>query len=106
MASESAAPTVEKLTAEAIEAGLAALPEWNRSGESIQRTYTFADFVASLAFVNAVGAHAEAVQHHPDLLIRWNKVTLTLTTHDAGGLSQKDLELAAACDRFAAAPAA
>ena len=54
------------------------------------------DFAAALAFVNAVGAAAEAANHHPDIDIRWNKVRLALTTHDAGGLTLLDLALAAA----------
>lgn len=57
-------------------------------GRGIQRTYAFKDFVASIKFVNSVAEAAEAAQHHPDILIRWNKVTLTLTTHDAGDLGE------------------
>ncbi len=92
---------IAKLEPEAVEDALARIPEWSRSGESIQRTYAFKDFLESMAFVNRVAARAEEVQHHPDLMIRWNKVTLTLSTHDAGGLTEKDFELAAECDRFA-----
>jgi len=58
------------------------------------------DFAAALAFVNAVGAAAEAVDHHPDIDIRWNKVRLVLTTHSAGGLTVLDVALAAAIDRL------
>ncbi|MGA1057556.1 MAG: 4a-hydroxytetrahydrobiopterin dehydratase, partial [Phycisphaerales bacterium] len=94
--------TLERLDAAALEAGLSKLPDWSRSGESIHRTYAFKDFLESMAFVNRVAARAEEVQHHPDLLIRWNKVTLTLSTHDANGLTEKDLAMAADCDRFAA----
>ena len=53
-----------------------------------------------MAFVTRVAERAEAVQHHPDILVRYNKVTLTLSTHDAGGLSEKDLAFAAECDGF------
>ena len=56
------------------------------------------DFVAALAYVNSVGALAEAANHHPDIDIRWNTVTLRLTTHSAGGLTAKDLDLAAQID--------
>jgi 4a-hydroxytetrahydrobiopterin dehydratase len=56
------------------------------------------DFAGALAFVNAVGELAEARNHHPDIAISWNKVTLTLSTHSAGGLTQADLDLAAAID--------
>lgn len=78
------------------------LPGWSRRGAVIRRTFEFIDFVAALRFVNAVGRAAEAAQHHPDIDIRWNRVRLALTTHDAGGLTQKDLDLAAVCDRLVA----
>ncbi|MGA1016801.1 MAG: 4a-hydroxytetrahydrobiopterin dehydratase, partial [Phycisphaerales bacterium] len=93
--------TIEKLADADLEQGLQRLSEWSRSGESIQRTFAFADFVAAMAFVDRVAERAEEVQHHPDILVRWNKVTLTLSTHDAGGLTEKDLALAAECDGFA-----
>ncbi len=78
------------------------LPEWSRRGAVIRRTLEFTDFVAAMRFVNAIGRAAEAAQHHPDIDIRWNRVRLALTTHDAGGLTQKDLDLAVVCDRLAA----
>ena len=83
------------------ESAAAVLPQWRRDGEVISRTYEFADFPEAIKFVNAVAALAEQVQHHPDVDIRWNKVTLALTTHDAGGLTQKDFALAQQCDRLA-----
>ena len=73
---------------------LAALPGWQRHGDEIRRTFAFADFKESLAFVNRVGALAEQLDHHPDIDIRYAKVTLALTTHDAGGLTARDFELA------------
>ena len=91
---------VEKLTEAEIEAGLVERAEWSLSGDSIQRTYTFGDFLGSIDFVNRVGARAEEVQHHPDILIRYAKVTLTLSTHDAGGLSEKDFAFATDCERL------
>ena len=78
---------------------LATLPEWTRAGETISRTFVFQDFPAAMKFVNAVAELAEQAQHHPDVDIRWNKVTLALTTHDAGGLTEKDFELARQIDR-------
>ena len=81
---------------------LSALPQWRRDGEIISRTFVFKDFPAALKFVNAVGELAEQAQHHPDVDIRWNKVTLALTTHDAGGLTEKDFALAKQCDALAA----
>lgn len=91
---------VEKLTEDAIADGLAQRSEWARSGDAIQRTFSFGDFNGAIGFVDRVAARAEEVQHHPDILIRYSKVTLTLSTHDAGGLSEKDFTFAADCDRL------
>ncbi|MFN0011893.1 MAG: 4a-hydroxytetrahydrobiopterin dehydratase [Phycisphaerales bacterium] len=77
---------------------LAARPEWSESGGSIQRTFAFKTFVEAMAFVNKAAAAAEAMQHHPDILIRYNKVTMTLSTHDAGGITMKDFDLATKMD--------
>jgi 4a-hydroxytetrahydrobiopterin dehydratase len=81
---------------------LMALPQWKRNGQVISRTFAFKDFPAALKFVNQVADLAEQAQHHPDVDIRWNKVTLALTTHDAGGLTEKDFALAKQCDALAA----
>jgi len=83
-----------KLTADQIKTALAAVPEWKLTGEVIARTYRFKDFPAAIRFVNAVAELAEQAWHHPDIDIRWNQVTLALTTHDAGGLTEKDFDLA------------
>jgi len=85
-----------------IQAGLQKLTEWSECGDAIQRTYTFADFLTSMHFVNQVAQAAEDRQHHPDILVRWNKVTLSLSTHDAGGITRKDFDFAAASDGLAA----
>jgi 4a-hydroxytetrahydrobiopterin dehydratase len=74
-------------------------PGWARAGDEIKRTYRFKDFREALAFVNRVGELAERAGHHPDVDIRYNAVTLALTTHDAGGLTAKDFDLARAIDR-------
>ncbi len=73
---------------------------WRRQGDELRTTVTLHDFAGALAFVNAVGAAAEAANHHPDIDIRWNTVHLVLTTHDAGGLTLLDLALAGAIDRL------
>jgi 4a-hydroxytetrahydrobiopterin dehydratase len=73
---------------------------WERVDDELVTTVTLHDFAAALAFVNAVGAAAEAANHHPDIDIRWNKVRLVLSTHSAGGLTVLDLALAAAIDRL------
>jgi 4a-hydroxytetrahydrobiopterin dehydratase len=87
------------LTEPDVTARLAALPEWTRveaEVPSITATYELADFAGALAFVNAVGAEAERRDHHPDIDIRWNKVTLVLSTHSEGGLTEADFDLAVA----------
>lgn len=89
---------IARLSAKQIQAKLAALPEWTQSGEVIQRTFTFPGFVGAMAFVNRVAEEAERMQHHPDIMVRYSKVTLALSTHDAGGISQKDFDFAAAAD--------
>jgi 4a-hydroxytetrahydrobiopterin dehydratase len=89
-----------KQTATQIKAGLASIPEWRKKGGAIVRTYQFTDFPAAIEFVNRVAEVAEGSWHHPDIDIRWNKVTLLLTTHDAGGLSEKDFELAKQFDEL------
>jgi 4a-hydroxytetrahydrobiopterin dehydratase len=90
-----------KLTDGQIENALLTRPEWAHVGEAIQRTYQFRDFVQAMKFVDQVALAAEQAQHHPDILIRYNKVTLTLATHDAGGITEKDFALAARADELA-----
>jgi 4a-hydroxytetrahydrobiopterin dehydratase len=85
---------VTKLNATQIKTALAGLPDWQKRGRTITRTFQFKDFPAAIKFVNAVAKIAEKAWHHPDIDIRWNKVTLTLTTHEAGGLTEKDFTLA------------
>ncbi|RMH30263.1 MAG: 4a-hydroxytetrahydrobiopterin dehydratase [Planctomycetota bacterium] len=80
---------------------LQARPQWSEVSGAIQRTYQFKDFAAAMAFVNRVAQAAERADHHPDILIRYNKVTLTLSTHDAGGVTRKDFDLAAEADAAA-----
>ena len=74
------------------------LPEWKEEHGEIVRSAEFPDFVAAMGFVNAVAAKAEAAGHHPDIDIRYNKVRLALVSHDAGGLTQRDFDLAEAID--------
>ena len=85
---------MNKLTAAQIKTALAALTDWQKRDKTITRTFVFKDFPAAIKFVNAVAKLAEKAWHHPDIDIRWNKVTLVLTTHDAGGLTEKDFTLA------------
>ena len=73
---------------------------WERSGESISRTFTFADFNEAMGFVTRVAIASEVADHHPDIDIRWNKVTIVLSTHSESALTSKDLGLARQIDTF------
>jgi 4a-hydroxytetrahydrobiopterin dehydratase len=73
---------------------------WTREGDALVTTVKLHDFPAALAFVNAIGAAAEAANHHPDIDIRWNTVRLVLSTHDSGGITLLDLALAGVVDRL------
>lgn len=84
----------------AVERRMAELDGWNRDGDRIRRTFEFASFPAAIAFVNRVAGLAEEADHHPDIDIRYRRVDLTLSTHSAGGLTAKDMDLAAAIDRL------
>lgn len=95
-----AAPPVQKLDEEKVLIALVSVPDWKLAGTTIVRTFQFQDFPAAIKFVAAVAALAEQAWHHPDIDIRWNKVTLTLSTHDAGGLTEKDFALARQFDRL------
>jgi 4a-hydroxytetrahydrobiopterin dehydratase len=95
-----AAPPPLKLDESKILPSLALIPRWQFDDGKISRTYEFKDFPAAIKFVEVVAALAEQAWHHPDIDIRWNKVTLTLTTHDAGGLTEKDFALAQKFDRL------
>ncbi len=89
------------LTEEEIAAQLGGVPAWQRQGDSIVMTVTRADFRDALLYVGAVAFLAEAANHHPDIAISWNKVTLTLSTHSAGGLTGADFALAGQISRLA-----
>jgi len=89
---------MKKLTAAQIKSALAKIPGWQKKNSTISCTFQFKDFPAAIKFVNSVAKLAEQAWHHPDIDIRWNKVTLTLTTHDAGGLTDKDFSLAKKSD--------
>lgn len=94
-------PKAPLLTDEEIEGSLAGLPGWKRTGDTIVKTFTFKNFLEALAFVNRIAEPAEAMNHHPDVAIHWNKVTLTLWTHASGGLTARDIDLARAIEPLA-----
>ncbi len=89
---------MELLTDEEITAEMAKLAGWTRDGREIRKSFGLADFAASMGFVVSVALLAEKANHHPDIDIRWNRVTLVLSTHSAGGLTAKDFALAARID--------
>ena len=91
---------MRKLTSAQIKTSLPSVPDWKKKGDAITRTFEFKDFPAAMKFVNAVAKPAEKANHHPDIDIRWNKVTLALSTHDSGGLTEKDFSLAKQFDRL------
>ena len=92
---------MSKLTAKQLREALLECPDWDRKGKSIVRTYAFEDFPQAIRFVQRVARVAEKAWHHPDIQISWNRVTLTLSTHDEGGLTGQDVHMARQCDRLA-----
>jgi 4a-hydroxytetrahydrobiopterin dehydratase len=83
-----------------VQAFLRRAPGWTLDSGMLKKTYAFADFRAAMAFVNRVADAAEAADHHPDIDIRYNKVTLGLVSHDVAGLTARDTSLAGQVDRF------
>jgi 4a-hydroxytetrahydrobiopterin dehydratase len=81
---------------------LEALPGWHHRGNALEKHFDRGDFDGSIAFVNAVANIANGQNHHPDITISWSTVTLTLCSHDAGGITERDFALAAAVDALPA----
>jgi len=88
------------LTKKQISSRLQELTGWTKVGSEIRRTVAFADFVRAMGFVNSVALLAQRINHHPDIDIRWNKVTLVLSTHSEGGLTDLDFKLAKLIDQL------
>jgi len=88
------------LTPQELQSFLAAHPDWRHEGGMLRRTYEAPSFLAGIELVRRVADVAEAQDHHPDIDIRWRKVSLALSTHDAGGLTFRDPKLAAEADRL------
>lgn len=86
-----------------IQRGLGPLPGWSRKGDTLVKTYHFANFPAGIGFIAKVADIAEEMAHHPDIDIRYTKVHFALSTHDAGGITAKDFALAKAIEELAAA---
>ena len=87
-----------RLSPEDARTRLAGIPGWEIAGDAIRRRYEFASFAESIAFVNRVAQLADRADHHPDILIEYDKVALNLSSHDAGGLTERDFALARSID--------
>jgi 4a-hydroxytetrahydrobiopterin dehydratase len=92
------------LNAAEIKRALRLVEAWSKRGRVIRRTFEFADFKAAMRFVNGVARLAERAGHHPDIDVRWNRVTLALSTHSAGGLTDQDFSLARRIDALLVRP--
>jgi 4a-hydroxytetrahydrobiopterin dehydratase len=92
---------VALLSDEEIQAQLAVLDGWERDGDAVSKTFELADFVGSVEFVNKLVDPAEEMNHHPDLSVSWNRVTVSITNHEAGGITANDFELARRIDALA-----
>jgi 4a-hydroxytetrahydrobiopterin dehydratase len=90
------------LTSKQASVRLKAVPNWSKRAQTIFRTFKFEGFLKSIDFVNRIARKAQKINHHPDIDIRFNKVTLKLTTHDEGGITEKDFSLAQQCDEVLA----
>lgn len=90
-----------KLSDEELQQHLDKLPDWSRQGDALTRQFQFRDFTQAMQFVNQIAEEASSVNHHPDIDIRYNKVTLAMTTHDSAGITQNDVNLAVAADQVA-----
>jgi len=86
------------LTPKQISVHLTTVPNWSKRAQAIRRTFKFEGFLKSIAFVNRIAKKAQRNNHHPDIDIRFDHVTLTLTTHDEGGITEKDFPVARQCD--------
>jgi 4a-hydroxytetrahydrobiopterin dehydratase len=86
-----------------IQQALKQLPGWTQNGKTIERKFQFDSFVKAMEFVNRIAEAAEAVNHHPDILISYNKVTLSLVSHDSGGITQRDVKMAGRVNELAPA---
>jgi len=93
-----------KLSDEEVKVALRRLNDWTFFGNAVHKTYTFRGFKAAIAFVNRMAEEASGAGHHPDIEIHYNRVIVSLSTHDEGGVTEKDLALAEAIDGVASPP--
>lgn len=88
------------LSEQEVKKALQELPSWTKGGSAIKRQFEFPDFKKAMAFVNQVAEAAERANHHPDITISYNKVTMALTSHDSGGVTHRDIRLAGEISRI------
>jgi 4a-hydroxytetrahydrobiopterin dehydratase len=88
-----------------VQQALQKLPGWKKNGKAIERNFQFANFVQAMDFVNQIAEAAEVVNHHPDIHISYNKVTLALVSHDSGGVTQRDIRMAEKINELTPSPA-
>lgn len=88
----------KKLTSEEIELALTEVADWEARDDHLKKRFSFSNFAESLAFINKVGAAAEAADHHPDITFGWGYAEISITTHDKGGITAKDFDLAGTID--------
>jgi len=88
------------LSEQELNKALTELPSWTKSGSTIKRQFEFPDFKKAIAFVNQVAESAERANHHPDITINYNKVTMSLTSHDSGGVTPRDIRMAGEISRI------
>ena len=88
-----------KLSPEQITEKLKSLPAWERRGEAIAKQFTFKEFMDGIRFINRIAEIAEQMDHHPDMTVNYRRITFTLSTHDQGGITEKDIKLADAIER-------
>ena len=86
-----------------VQRALTQLAGWQRNGQAIDRVFQFESFIKAMEFVNQIAEAAEAVNHHPDILISYNKVTLSLISHDSGGVTNRDIRMATRINELAPA---
>ena len=90
-----------RLTDSEIRTALAGLPGWAQNGSAIERRFEFPDFVKAMEFVNRIAKAAEEANHHPDIAVSYNRVSLILISHDSGGVTQRDIKMAARINQIA-----
>lgn len=89
-----------------VQQALHKLPGWKKNGSAIERNFQFTNFLQAMDFVNQIAEAAEALNHHPDIHISYNKVTMALVSHDSGGVTQRDIRMAGRINELAPSPAA